>query len=279
MIAGLSGAGRSSAADNLEDAGWFVIDNLPAPLFHKFLELTAGSGSPVDRVALVVGSGPYQGQVVRAIGDLRATGARVRVLFLEAATDILVRRYEATRRRHPQLNGVESLAEAIDAERLALEVVKAEADVVVDTSALNVHQLRARMVELFGSTSPEDGMQVSVVSFGYKHGLPLDVDLVFDCRFLPNPHWVDSLRPLTGLDAPVREYVLETELARDFLKELRSLFTLLIPAYVSEGKAYLSIAVGCTGGRHRSVAIAEQLGEGLRAAGFPASVSHRDLDK
>lgn len=279
MIAGLSGAGRSSAADNLEDVGWFVIDNLPAPLFPKFLELTAGSGSQVDRVALVVGTGPYQGEVVRAIGDLRATGARVRVLFLEASTDILVRRYEATRRRHPQGAGGESLAEAIEGERVVLEAVKAEADVVVDTSELNVHQLRSRVVELFGSESPEHGMQLSVVSFGYKHGLPLDVDLVFDCRFLPNPHWVDKLRPLTGLDPAVRDYVVDTELARDFLLELKRLLMLLIPAYENEGKAYLAIAVGCTGGRHRSVAIAEELTAGLTRHGQLVSVSHRDIDK
>ncbi len=279
VIAGLSGAGRSSAADNLEDTGWFVIDNLPAPLFPKFLELTAGTAGPVERVALVVGTGPYQGQVVRAIGDLRATGSRVRVLFLDASTEILVRRYEATRRRHPRGVGGESLADAIDAERTVLEAVKAEADVVIDTTDLNVHQLRARVLDLFGSEEPEHGMQLSVLSFGYKHGLPLDVDLVFDCRFLPNPYWADQLRSLSGLDQPVRDFVLSQQLAGEFLGELGRLLWLLIPAYVQEGKAYLTVAVGCTGGRHRSVVIAEELGAMLREEGHRVSVSHRDLDK
>ena len=278
VISGLSGAGRSSAADNLEDLGWFVIDNLPAPLFPKILELTAGVGTPMDRIALVIGSGPYQVEVVHGIQSLRSTGSRVRVLFLDAATDTLVRRYEATRRRHPQSNS-DSLGVAIEAERGVLEAVKAEADVVVDTSELNVHQLRARMVELFGDDGPDRGMQVTVTSFGYKHGLPLDVDLVLDCRFLPNPHWVDELRPLTGLDAPVRDYVLSHEVARDFLHRLDQLLVMLLPAYVAEGKAYLTIAMGCTGGRHRSVIMAEELAVALQRHGFVAAVSHRDIDK
>jgi UPF0042 nucleotide-binding protein len=278
VISGLSGAGRSSAADNLEDLGWFVIDNLPAPLFSKILELTTGIGSPVDRIALVIGSGPYQEEVVHGIHSLRSTGSRVRVLFLDAATDTLVRRYEATRRRHPH-TGTDRLGEAIEAERGVLEAVKAEADVVVDTSELNVHQLRARLVDLFGDEGPDRGMQVTVTSFGYKHGLPLDVDLVLDCRFLPNPHWVDELRPLTGLDPAVRDYVLGHEVAHEFLERLDQLLVMLLPAYVAEGKAYLTIAMGCTGGRHRSVIMAEELGVALKEHGFVATVTHRDIDK
>ncbi len=278
VIAGLSGAGRTSAADELEDLGWFVIDNLPAALFPKFLELTASPKSSFDRVALVIGTGSQQGEVLNAIQALETTGSSVRVLFLEASTETLVRRYESTRRRHPQ-PGAESLTEAIEAERRLLKPVKEEADLVIDTSELNIHQLRQRMVELFGDGAPGATMQIRVLSFGYKHGLPLDADLVFDCRFLPNPHWVDDLRPLTGLDAPVRDYVLNQPNAGLFIGEVGRLLELLLPAFRSEGKAYLTVAVGCTGGRHRSVVIAEELASRLAATGTPLSVSHRDIGK
>lgn len=278
VIAGLSGAGRTSAADELEDLGWFVIDNLPAALFPKFLELTATPKDSFERVALVVGTGPYQGEVVHAIHALDVTGSSVRVLFLDASTEALIRRYESTRRRHPH-DGSDTLIEAIEAERAVLQPVKDEADLVIDTSDLNIHELRHRMFELFGGEAPGAGMQVRVLSFGYKHGLPLDADLVFDCRFLPNPHWVDELRPLTGLDEPVRDYVLEQDKAEDFIDELERLLDLLLPAYRAEGKAYLTVAVGCTGGHHRSVAIAEELARRLGRAGAPPSVTHRDIDK
>lgn len=278
MIAGLSGAGRSSAANNLEDLGWFVIDNLPAPLFPKIAELTGRPSDRLDRVALVIGTGPYHDETLRAIHDLRRTAARVRILFLDAATDALVRRYEGTRRRHP-LPGEGSLVDAIEAEREVLEGVKGEADVVVDTTDLNVHQLKARIGELFGDASPEAGMQTSIVSFGFKHGLPVDVDMVFDCRFLPNPHWVDSLRPLTGLDQAVADYVLDRPAAKEFVDRIEDLLASLLPEFVNEGKAYLTVAFGCTGGRHRSVAVAEELGRRLRARGVQLSVNHRDLQR
>ncbi|MEO9223465.1 MAG: RNase adapter RapZ, partial [Acidimicrobiales bacterium] len=185
---------------------------------------------------------------------------------------------ESTKRRHPH-SGAEGLAEAIDAERTVLSVVREEADLVIDTSRLNVHELRQRITELFGSESNDTGMRVQVVSFGYKHGLPLEADLVFDCRFLPNPYWVDELRPLSGLDDPVREFVLRHESATAFLDELDRLLGLLLPAFVAEGKAYLTIAIGCTGGRHRSVAVAEDLARRLRVAGVGPTVHHRDMAK
>jgi UPF0042 nucleotide-binding protein len=278
VIAGLSGAGRSSAANNLEDLGWFVIDNLPAPLFTKIAELSGRPADALDRIALVIGTGPYQDEAVRAIHDLRRTGARVRILFLDAATDVLVRRYEGTRRRHP-VPGDGSLVAAIEAERAVLEAVKGEADVVVDTSDLNVHQLKARIGELFGEASPDSGMQTSIVSFGFKHGLPVDVDMVLDCRFLPNPHWVDSLRPLTGLDQAVADYVLDRPAAKEFVDRLEELLASLLPEFVAEGKAYLTVAFGCTGGRHRSVAVAEELGRRLRRRGIQLIVSHRDIHR
>jgi len=277
VITGLSGAGRSQAADHLEDMGWFVIDNVPAALIPKLAELLADPGSTHERAALVVRTGDYDDEIRPALDALRATAQRVRILFLDAATDALVRRYENTRRRHPV--GGASLEESIELERQQLEPWKAEADVVVDTSDLNVHQLRAWIVELFAADSADAGLQVSVVSFGYKHGVPIDVDMVFDGRFLPNPHWVDDLRPLTGRDEPVRDYVLGQPEARDFLDRLDHLFELLIPAFVREGKSYLRIAVGCTGGRHRSVVIAEELARSLRDHGLDPTVLHRDVDR
>ncbi len=196
IITGLSGAGRSQAADDLEDLGWFVIDNLPTELIPKVVELVRAPGSETPRVALVVGAGAHHAELIPHLAALRASGARVRQLYLEASTEVLVRRYESTRRRHPSLVPGEGLAEAIERERDLLEPVRAEADVVVDTSNLNVHELHDRIVGLFGEADLDAGMQTRVVSFGYKHGLPVDVDVVLDCRFLPNPHWVEELRPL-----------------------------------------------------------------------------------
>jgi UPF0042 nucleotide-binding protein len=281
VITGLSGAGRSLAADDLEDLGWFVIDNLPPELVPKVVELAQNPGSVVQRVALVVGTGHYQDEVLPMLTWLRSTGHRVRILFLDAATDVLVRRYESSRRRHP-LSGGDSqqhLFAAIERERELLEPVRLEADVVLDTSGLNVHELRRRVQGMFGGEESEPAMQTTLLSFGYKHGLPLDADLVFDCRFLPNPHWVDELRPLTGLDEPVRGYVLGQPAAEVFLANLDTMLDQLLPAYVAEGKAYLTIALGCTGGRHRSVAMAEEVARRLRERGVRVGVLHRDVDK
>ena len=277
IITGVSGAGGSTAADTFEDLGWFVIDNLPPAIISRVADLVQKPGSTTEKVALVVRTEHYLDELATAIEQLRATGARVRILFLEASDEVLVRRYENTRRRHP-MSGSDRVSEAIEKERSVLDGVKSMADVVVDTSNLNVHQLRDRLLDLFAREA-ETPLQTSVISFGYKHGLPLDVDLVFDCRFLPNPHWVDHLRPLTGLDEPVREYVSSQPETGEFLKRLDDLLELLLPAFVKEGKSYLSIAVGCTGGTHRSVFIAEELGALLRKRGFPPMVKHRDLGK
>jgi RNase adapter protein RapZ len=277
LITGLSGAGRSNAANTFEDLGWFVIDNLPPSLIGKVAELVGAPGSTTERVALVVGTGPlleYLDELPGSLEALRSTGARVRTLFLEASDEVLIRRYENTRRPHPL--AAERVSEAIERERLALDPVKAEADVVVDTTDLNVHQLRDRLLDIFARDAEHD-LQTNVVSFGFKHGVPLDVDMVFDCRFLPNPHWVDELRPLTGLDEPVREYVLGQPESEAFLAKVDDLLALLLPAFVKEGKSYLSIAVGCTGGRHRSVVIAEELARLLAKRGFEPTVQHRDV--
>lgn len=280
IITGMSGAGRSAAADVLEDVGYFVIDNLPPALIPKVAELGRGREGG-GRFGLVVDtrSGEFTVDLDRALEELRESGALIRVLFLDASDEVLVRRFEATRRRHP-LAGSDRVTDGIARERVLLEELKGDADVVVDTSELNVHELRDRLRELFGALpNLTDGLQISIVSFGYKHGLPLDVDLVFDCRFLPNPHWIDELRPLPGTDPSVREYVLSQKDTPLFIAQLQQLLVLLLPAYVREGKTYLSLGLGCTGGRHRSVVIAEELGAVLEGMGYVASIHHRDLDR
>jgi UPF0042 nucleotide-binding protein len=281
VICGLSGAGRSQAAANLDDLGWFVIDNVPPALIPKVGELAAAPGSTFEHVALVVRSGPSSSEEVREALEALATFAgRVRILFLDAPTDVLIRRYEDTRRRHPLATDGSGLAEAIELERAQLEPLKADADVVVDTGGLNVHQLRDRIRGLFeGDDDPASPLRIHVSSFGYKHGLPLDVDLVLDCRFLPNPHWVEELRPHTGLDADVRAYVLEQPDAAEFLDRLEPLLVTLLPAYAREGRTYLSVALGCTGGRHRSVVMAEAVGDLLRRLGYAPGVTHRDIER
>jgi UPF0042 nucleotide-binding protein len=279
IVTGMSGAGRSSTADVLEDLGFFVIDNLPPALIPKVAEL--GRDREGSRFALVVDTraGEYLPDLESALAELRETGARTRVLFLDASDEVLVRRFDATRRRHPVADS-NRVSEGIARERELLEEIKGQADIVVDTSELNVHELRDRLREIMGEPADmPSGLQISVVSFGYKHGLPLDVDLVFDCRFLPNPHWIDSLRPLPGTDPKVRRYVMKQEETQAFLEELSNLFELLLPAYVREGKSYLSIGVGCTGGRHRSVVIAAEIGRLLERLGFRARVHHRDLER
>jgi UPF0042 nucleotide-binding protein len=280
IITGMSGAGRSAAADVLEDLGFFVIDNLPPALIPKVAELGRGSERS-SRFALVVDvrSGEFIDELESALQELRATGARTRVCFLDAGDDVLVRRFEETRRRHPLAN-TDRVFDGIARERALLGELKGQSDLVIDTSNLNVHELRDRLGELFADDGPSSSsLQVSIVSFGYKHGIPLDVDLLFDCRFLPNPHWVDALRPLSGTDEPVRDFVLGQPEATAFLDELERLFRLLLPAFVREGKAYLSIGVGCTGGRHRSVVIASELAARLEPLGFSSRVHHRDVDR
>lgn len=276
IITGMSGAGRSTAADTFEDQGWFVIDNMPPALISKVAELAAKPRSTTERVALVVSTTPFLDELTPAIDSLRKQGQKVRILFLDAADDVLVRRFEGTRRRHPV--EAEGVGEAVLQERERLQPIKERADVVVDTTDLNVHQLRDRLLDLFAKDDPS-GMQTSVVSFGFKNGVPLDVDMVLDCRFLPNPHWVDQLRPQTGLDQPVRDYVMGQPETSAFIEKIDDLLGLLLPSYVKEGKSYLTVAVGCTGGHHRSVVLAEEIADRMRARGFTPTVSHRDVDR
>ena len=278
FLIGLSGAGRSTAAATLEDRDWFVIDNLPPTLLGKVAELANQPGSEYERICLVAGRGGYEGiaELPKAIAALRSSGARVRIVFLDAPDEVLVRRYEGTRRRHP-VETESGILDAIRQERAQLADLRADADVVLETGDLNVHELRDKILEIVDRSG--DGLETTVVSYGFKYGLPLDVDLVFDCRFLPNPHWVAELRPLTGLDGPVRDYVMAVPESRQLLERLDDLFALLLPAFVREGKSYLSIAIGCTGGHHRSVVLAEEIGELLRRRGFAPAVHHRDIDR
>jgi UPF0042 nucleotide-binding protein len=275
----MSGAGRSQAADTLEDLGWFVVDNMPVELVDKFVELAGVSSEKPSRLALVVGLTSQQTDAVKLVPRLRGAGHDVRVLFLEASTQALVKRYTESRRKHPLRSETGTVSEAIEHERDLLEPVREVADKVIDTSGLQMAQLKSQMTELFSFDDLPDALQVSVISFGFKHGLPLDVDSVFDVRFIPNPHYDEALRPLSGLDEPVRTFVLDQPATRDFLNKVEALFESLIPAYRGEGKSYLSIAIGCTGGRHRSVAIAEALSLRLANRGVQARVAHRDIDK
>jgi RNase adapter protein RapZ len=280
FVTGMSGAGRSTAAAALEDLGWFVIDNLPPALITKVADLVGRPGSETERVALVIGRAggdEYVDDVVPMLARLRKARHQVRVLFLDAPDDVLVRRFEGTRRRHPL--AARGVNESIADERRLLGALRDDADILIDTGDLNTNQLRQRVIELFSDAVHPQHMQTSIVSFGYKHGIPLDVDIVLDCRFLPNPYWVDELRPLSGLDGPVRDYVLAQDQTGTFLDKIEELLRMLLPAFEQEGKSYLTIALGCTGGRHRSVVLADVLAERLAGAGIPAVSFHRDIDR
>jgi RNase adapter protein RapZ len=280
VVTGLSGAGRSTAAKCLEDLGWFVVDNLPPELISTMVELGAQARGAITRVAVVmdVRSRAFTEDLAAVIKDLDARGYKPKVLFLEATDDVLIRRFESVRRGHPlQADG--RLADGIENERVLLTPLREEADLVLDTSALSVHQLRAKIEDTFGTESAMR-TRVTVLSFGYKYGLPMDADLVMDVRFLPNPFWIPELREQTGLDGEVRNYVLTQEGAEEFLDRYHELLRLIGAGYRREGKRYLTLAVGCTGGKHRSVAISEELAGRLASEdGMAVKVVHRDLGR
>ena len=280
VISGLSGAGRSEAAKAFEDLGWFVIDNLPPALIDKMLSLALAPAHGIDRIALVIDARgeTFFEEAVPELERLRGAVGRFRLLFLEAADDVLVRRFEATRRRHPLATGDRVVA-GIRRERELMRPLRGAADLVIDTSELSARALRKRLSAYFAGDGRIDGPTTTVVSFGYKFGIPLDADIVLDVRFLPNPHWVDELRDLTGHDPPVRDYVLGQEGTSDFLERARDLFTVWLPGFREEGRHYLTVAVGCTGGRHRSVVLAEQIAGFISEKGFSAKVIHRDVGR
>lgn len=278
VITGMSGAGRSTASDTLEDLGWYVIDNLPPALIVPVAELAAAPGSSVTRLCLVtdVRGREFFADLEGAIADLRAWGADVRIVFLEAEDDVLVRRFEETRRRHPADSG-DGLLSGIAEERRLLGDLREQADLIVDTSDDTVHELRDQIIDLLSGPTRE-GLQVNVLSFGFKRGTPREADLLFDVRFLPNPHWVESLRPLDGRDPAVRDHVLGQPIAGPFLDRLEDLLDVTLPGYLAERKRYLTIAIGCTGGKHRSVAIAEHVAAHLADRGdVSVRTVHRDL--
>jgi RNase adapter protein RapZ len=279
IITGLSGAGRSTAAKSLEDLGWFVVDNLPPGLLPTMVDLAARSNGAVAKRAAVVDvrSRAFSTDLKSAISDLGTRRASARVVYLEAADDTLVRRFDSERRPHP-LQGTGRVTDGIAAERELLREVRGDADLVLDTSRLNVHELRARMRDFFGGGTAA-GLRLSIVSFGYKYGLPVDADLVADCRFLPNPHWIAELAPLTGKDEPARQYILSRPGAQEFLHHYAELLRVVLPGYEHEGKRFVTLAVGCTGGKHRSVAMADELAARIVDAGADVQVVHRDLGR
>jgi UPF0042 nucleotide-binding protein clos_0574 len=282
IISGLSGSGKSRAATFLEDIGYYIVDNLPAEMMLKFANFCTASGGRYDRVALVydVRAGePFQ-RLVDVVDKLRRKGGvRCRMLFLEADTRAIISRYKETRRSHPLCAEGLSIEEAVRRERELLAPVRERADFVLDTSAFSTAKLRSELLSLFGGGDTQQALNVSVMSFGFKNGLPLEADLVFDVRFLPNPYYVPELKHLTGLDEPVREYVFASEAAGRFLERLEPLLAFLLPQYLQEGRTELVIAVGCTGGRHRSTAMAHHLANYIGELGYPVSESHRDISR
>jgi UPF0042 nucleotide-binding protein len=277
IITGLSGAGRSQTSNVLEDIGYFVVDNLPTTLISDLVSTVGLAEGDRSRIAVVTDTrtGMNANDLDSAIIGLQRDGIRTTVLFLDADDEVLARRFEETRRPHPAEGS--SLGSAIANERANFEPVRAMADVIVDTSELNVHQLRDKLHEVFAGVDSAPTMRVDISSFGFKRGTPRVVDLMFDVRFLPNPYWISELRQQTGLDAPVREYVFKHEEAGEFLAKTTDMLDFLLPHYEAEGKSYLTIAIGCTGGRHRSVALSEAIAQHLRASGVETSVHHRDV--
>jgi UPF0042 nucleotide-binding protein len=282
IVTGLSGAGRSTAAKCFEDLGWFVVDNLPPELVATLVDLGSRSQGGVTRLAVVmdVRSRAFSSDLRGVIRELSERGLRPRVLYLEARDEVLVRRFENVRRAHP-LQGDGRLIDGITAERELLSGLKDEADLVLDTGDRSVHELRRAIESGFtgGARADVPELRATVLSFGYKYGLPVDADLVVDVRFLPNPHWIPELRPLTGRDAEVIDYVLAQNDAKEFIDRYAEILDIIGAGYTREGKRYLTLAVGCTGGKHRSVVIAQQLADRLTIQGVRATVVHRDLGR
>ncbi|MEV5961367.1 RNase adapter RapZ [Kribbella sp. NPDC051952] len=278
IVSGMSGAGRSSVADVLEDLGWFVVDNLPPMFLTTIVEQVVGTGaSPRLAIVVDVRTGLFFDELSSAIHDLRLKGYKPLTLFLEASDDVIVRRQESVRRPHP-LQGDGRLLTGIQRERELLGDIRAGADLVIDTSNMNIHQLAAKIVNAFGDEENAE-LRATVVSFGFKYGIPVDADVVADMRFIPNPYWQPDLRPMTGQDKPVSDFVLSHPLAQQFLQNYVDVLDTLRTGYLNEGKRFVTVAIGCTGGKHRSVAMAEEIARRLREKGSPTLVVHRDLGR
>ena len=282
IISGLSGAGKSKAASFLEDMGFYIVDNMPAVMMLKFAEFcAAGVGSRYDRVALVydVRTASSSTELYDVLEKLRRMDGSCRMLFLTADQETIIKRYKETRRRHPLCSDSVSLEAAVRREREVMAPVRAQADFVIDTSRLSTAQLRGELLRLFDTQGERGGMTVSVTSFGFKYGLPMDADLVFDVRFMPNPFYIEDLRDKTGMDHEVYDYVFSFPQTNDYLKKLEDLLSFSLPLYAEEGKTVLVIAVGCTGGHHRSVSVARALAAYIRQLGYPVSENHRDMSR
>ena len=281
VISGLSGAGKSSVGRFLEDIGYFVVDNMPAALIPKFAELSMAGPAQNDRVAIVCdirGGQTFDG-LFSALHDLDAMGCEHKILYVEASPETIIKRYKETRRRHPLEREADSLEEAVEKERELMLPVKERADFIIDTTGLSTAKLRGELLRLFNGEGEQAGMTVSVTSFGFKYGLPLEADLVLDVRFMPNPFYIQELRHQTGLDKPVSDYVFSFRQTHDFLHKVEDLLGFTLPLYAEEGKTGLVIAVGCTGGHHRSVAIAHALTEFIRGQGYSVMEHHRDMER
>ncbi|QNL45520.1 RNase adapter RapZ [Oscillibacter hominis] len=281
IITGLSGAGKSKAASFLEDMGFYIVDNMPAAMILKFAEFCITSNGRYDRVALVydVRTSSNFSELFDVLDQLQKMKCTCHTLFLEAAPEILIQRYKESRRLHPLMSGGTSLEEVVGRERELLQPVRERADYLIDTSNLSTGKLRGELLHLFDTQGRKGGMSVNVISFGYKYGIPMEADLVMDVRFLPNPFYVESLRHKTGLDQDVYDYVFSFEQTGELMKHLEELISFALPLYAEEGKTVLVIAIGCTGGHHRSVAVARTLAEYIGRLGYQVSENHRDMTR
>lgn len=281
VISGLSGSGKSRVASYLEDIGYYIVDNLPAEMMVVFADFCAASKGRYDRVALVydVRTGEPAQKLIDALERMKSSGINCRMLFLEADTQSIINRYKETRRSHPLAEAGATVAQALQKERILLQPVRDHADYVLDTSGFSTSKLHAEILNLFGDATLEDGMHVNVLSFGFKNGIPMEADLVMDVRFMPNPYYIEELKRKTGLDDAVRDYVFSFSQTNDFMKRLKDMLSFLLPLYSEEGKSVLVLAIGCTGGHHRSVAITHALAEFIQQAGYPVTEIHRDITR
>ena len=281
VISGLSGSGKSRVASYLEDIGYYIVDNLPAEMMVVFADFCAASKGRYDRVALVydVRTGEPAQKLIDALERMKSSGINCRMLFLEADTQSIINRYKETRRSHPLAEAGATVAQALQKERILLQPVRDHADYVLDTSGFSTSKLHAEILNLFGDATLEDGMHVNVLSFGFKNGIPVESDLVMDVRFMPNPYYIEELKRKTGLDDAVRDYVFSFSQTNDFMKRLKDMLSFLLPLYSEEGKSVLVLAIGCTGGHHRSVAITHALAEFIQQAGYPVTEIHRDITR
>ncbi|MBE6989364.1 MAG: RNase adapter RapZ [Ruminococcaceae bacterium] len=281
IISGLSGSGKSQAASYLEDIGYYTVDNLPAEMMVKFAEFCVASGGHYDKVALVydVRAGEPYTELVEAMDQMRSIGVVCRMLFLEASTQTIVNRYKETRRLHPLAGRGHSIEESIQAEREMMQPIRDHADFIINSTSYSTAKLRSELLNIFGGQNDRSGLNVNVLSFGFKHGIPIEADLVFDVRFMPNPFYEEELKHKTGLDQPVRDFVFSFRQTHDFMEQLEKMLSFLLPLYSEEGKTVLVIAVGCTGGHHRSVAVAHELAEYIAKAGYQVTENHRDISR